>query len=121
VYFSAALQTAIAAGTSGLGTNVSIGAANWTVDVPANDEVPLGEIVAIDPDGAGGTVEVAGYSAVRAFTTDGAVALKASIQTKGAGAEVVDTAASWNGTLVIAGTGGAGTAYVLVLRGLGEL
>lgn len=113
--FSADLIAAIAAGTSGLGTNVSLGAANWTVTVPANDALHLGQIVAIDPDGQGGTIEViGGYSAVRAFTTDAALALGASIQTKGAGAEIVDAAVGWNGTLVIAGTGGAGTAYVLV-------
>lgn len=90
-------------------------AANFTVKDSVNDTPAFGKVIWLAPDSTYGTVEIYGnYSAVRAFTTDAALAVGAAAQIKGAGANIVDAGTDGNGTLVISDPGAAGTAYVLV-------
>lgn len=90
--------------------------ANFTVKDSVDDSAaPFGKVVALSPDGDVASVEIFGhYRAVRAFTTDGALAVGTSINVKGAGTNILETKAADAITLCISDPGGAGTAYVLV-------
>lgn len=100
--------------TVAVGDLCALGAVNWTVQDSLNDGIPLGKIVALNEDSTIATVEIYGYTCVRAFTTTGAVALGTSINVDGAGTNVVETKAADETTLCISDPGGVGTAYVLI-------
>jgi hypothetical protein len=88
--------------------------ANLTIKDTVDNNVILGRVVALSPDSTLATVEIYGYTAVREFTTDAALAVGADINTKGAGSNIVEDATVACNTLVIYDPGGAGTALVLV-------
>jgi hypothetical protein len=90
--------------------------ANLTVADSADNVMPFGKILTLSPDKTLAVVEIyGGYSAVREFTTDAALAVGADINIKGAGANIVDeNIGNASHSLVIFDPGGAGTALVLV-------
>jgi hypothetical protein len=90
--------------------------ANFTITDTADNALPLGKVLSLSGDSSTAVIEVYGFRAVRAFTTDAAVAVGVDINIKGAGTNIIDATAvpGSNYTMVISDPGGAGTAYVLV-------